>query len=105
MKKSKILIRICATILMFVGAGYGYVQFKLSSTKKAVESHLINQKDISRESIEEIDPFIGNLAGDKNWLVYVKIKGDEKKYHYYINRSSDKVMLESYTLNGREYVE
>ncbi|WP_044338806.1 hypothetical protein [Rossellomorea aquimaris] len=105
MKRSKILICICLTILMFAGAGYGFIQFKLSSAKKAIESYLINQKDMTKESIEEIDAFIANLPGDKNWLVYVKIKGDKKKYHYYYNRSSDRVILESYILNGREYVE
>ncbi|MFK3957880.1 hypothetical protein [Pseudalkalibacillus hwajinpoensis] len=96
---------VCAMVLIFTGVGYGYVQFKFLTSKKAVECYLINEMNISKESFEEIDPFIGNLPGDKNWLVYVKIKGDERRYTYYLNRTTDKVILESYTLNGKLYVE
>lgn len=91
-------------VIALVSCGIlGYVSYKKYEVKKAVESYLINEKQVKVENIEEMSPFISNLSGDRNWLVYVKIKGDEKKYYYYKNSHNGKVILESYTLNGKEY--
>lgn len=99
MKKIVFIILVIALVLC---GGLGYVSYKKYEVKKAVESYLINEKQVKVENIEEMEPFISNLPGDKNWLVYVKIKGDEKKYYYYKN-SKGEIILESYTLKGKEY--
>ena len=94
-------------IILFLALGIagfsGYINYKKHSAKAAVENYLVNEKHISEDNIEKISPFMGNLQGDKNWLVYVKIKGDKKKYYYYKNAKKNRVILESYILNGKEY--
>jgi len=101
-KKYMIIILI---LLIGIGSVVGYINYKQYSVKKAVEDYLLNEQNIDKEDIEELDPFIANLKGDKNWLVYVKIKEDDKKYYYYRDSKTDKVLLESYILNGKEYTE
>ena len=94
-------------IILFLAVGIagfsGYINHKKHSAKVAVENYLVNDKHISKDNIEKISPFMGNLQGDKNWLVYVKIKGDKKKYYYYKNTKNNKVILESYILNAKEH--
>ena len=43
-----------------------------------MEHYLLNKRNINKDNIESIDPFMANLEGDKNWLVYVKLKGDKR---------------------------
>lgn len=99
----KKLIIIIAILLIGAGGIFGYISYKKYSAKEAVEHYLLNKRNINKENIESIDPFMANLEGDKNWLVYVKLKGDKKKYYYYKDSKKDKVVLESYILNGKEY--
>lgn len=100
MKKYLIFILV---VLIGIGSVVGYITYKQYSVRKAVENYLIDEQNTDKGNIEELDSFIANLSGDKNWLVYVKIKGDDKKYYYYKDRKAEKVLLESYTLNGTEY--
>ncbi|GEK31064.1 hypothetical protein KZO01_13730 [Kurthia zopfii] len=92
MKKLGIFIGAVVIIGLSV---WGYVEFKKYSAKNAVQTYLIEEKNIEKSNIEELDPFIANLAGDKNWLVYVKLKNDSKKYYYYKDSDKDQVVLES----------
>ncbi|RAS87265.1 hypothetical protein [Priestia endophytica] len=100
MKKLLITILIIA---IGVGGTFGYIKYKKHSTKIAVEKYLTEDKNIEKRNIEKIEPFIANLQGDKKWMVYVKLKGDEKSYYYYKDSKKDKVILESYVLNGEEH--
>lgn len=101
----KYIIFIILILLIGIGSVVGYINYKQYYVKKAVEDYLIDEQNIDKKNIEKLDPFIANLKGDKNWLVYVKIKEDEKKYYYYRDSKTDKVLLESYILNGKEYTE
>lgn len=103
MKKYKKYVIMFLVLVLGICSVYSYVAYKKASTKNAVEEYLVNDKNIERDNIEEIEPFLANLEGDKNWLVYVKIKGDDKKYYYYKDRKKNKVILESYILNGVEH--
>lgn len=98
----KFLIVLCS-LLIIVGCIFGYISYKKNYVKNEVLDHLINEKIVNKEDIEEIEPFIANLSGDQNYQVYVKVKNDPKKYYYYKNSKKDKVILESYELNGKEY--
>jgi len=98
----KFLIVLCS-LLIIVGCIFGYISFKKNNVENEVLDHLINKKMVNKEDIEEIEPFIANLSGDQNYQVYVKVKNDPKKYYYYKNSKKDKVILESYELNGKEY--
>lgn len=93
MSKFKKILLFFISILIIIGISIGYVQFKLFTAERKVEHYLINQENISKEKIIYIDSFFANLSGDKNWLVWVEIKGDEKKYHYYYDSSKDEVIL------------
>ena len=100
MKKYMIIFLI---LLLGIGSVYGYVSFKKNYVKNAVEEYLVNEKNIDRKHIEKIDSFLANLEGDKKWLVYVKIKGDNKRYYYYKDQKKNKVKLETYILDGKEH--
>lgn len=99
----KVLI-ITTLLVIIVGSIFGYISYKKYSTKTAVQDYSIHDVNVDKENIEEIEPFIGNLEGDKNWLVYVKLKGDRKKYYYYKDSKRNSIVLESYILDGKEYV-
>lgn len=100
----KKFLRIILVLAIVVAGIFGYVSYKKYSSKVAVENYLIHEKHIDKKDIEKLEPFIDNLQGDKKWMVYVKLKGDEKKYYYYKDTKKDKVVLESYILNGDEHV-
>ncbi|UNL87484.1 hypothetical protein [Priestia koreensis] len=89
-------------VLILIGAGFGYVQYKKSSVEKSVIHYLKTEKNLSSDDIISTEPFMANLKGDKNWMVSVKLKDDDKTYYYY--KHNKKVMLESYTENGVEHV-
>lgn len=74
---------------------FGYIQIKKYNAKSAVEHYLITEKNIKKSDIEELDPFTSHIAGDKNWLVFVKLKNDTTYYYYYKNTDTNKVVLES----------
>lgn len=50
-----------------------------------------------------MDSFVANLSGDKNWMVEVELQSTAGHYYYYYDRAKDKVVLESYILDGEEY--
>lgn len=80
----------------------GYVQCKFISVENAVLDYLMDDEGVAQDTIES-EPFIANLAGNKNWMLSVKIKNDSKSYYYYLNKEK-KVVLESYTENGVENI-
>lgn len=100
-KKKGLLIFILIVVLL-VGGVIGYIQTKHYTTKKEVKNYLITEKKIPEKDIEEMDTEIGNLSGDKNWLVSVKLKGDEGYYYYYFDRDKEKVELLDYTGSSEE---
>jgi len=104
----KKIIIIILSLVIVIGSVSVYINYKKYSSKVAVENYLMHEKNINKKTIEKLEPFIANLQGDKKWLVYVKLKGDDKKYYYYKDNKDNKdnkVVLESYILNGKEYVE
>ncbi|MCR8929758.1 hypothetical protein NLI92_005269 [Priestia megaterium] len=106
----KKIIIIILSLVIAIGNVSVYINYKKYSSKVAVENYLmheknINKKNINKKTIEKLEPFIANLQGDKKWLVYVKLRGDDKKYYYYKDNKDNKVVLESYILKGKEYGE
>ncbi|SES37357.1 DUF3139 domain-containing protein [Psychrobacillus sp. OK032] len=89
--------------LIIVGIIFSYIQYKKSTVEESVINYLITEKNIPNDDIISSEPFIANLQGDKNWMVSVKLKDDEKTYFYYKNKGE--VVLESYIENGVEYVQ
>lgn len=94
---------IALILLLLIGIVFGYIQFKLLNVEKSVMEYLTNEKDISKNDIISSDSFIANLEGDKNWMVSIKLKDDDKTYYYY--KSTGEIILESYTENGVEHVQ
>jgi hypothetical protein len=90
-------------LLIFIGIGFSYIQYKKSNVEQSVTEYLTTEKNISKNDIIFNKPFIANLQGDKNWTVSIKLKDDDKTYYYY--KSKNKVILESYVENGVEHVQ
>ena len=88
-------------LLIFIGIGFGYIQYKKASVEDSVIKYLTTEKNLSKDDIISSEPFIANLRGDKNWMVSIKLKNDSKTYYYY--KSNNKIILESYTEDGVEY--
>ncbi|MGG0473745.1 hypothetical protein ABEY96_16305 [Priestia aryabhattai] len=101
----KKIIIIILSLVIAIGSVSVYINYKKYSSKVAVENYLMHEKNINKKTIEKLEPFIANLQGDKKWLVYVKLRGDDKKYYYYKDNKDNKVVLESYILKGKEYGE
>ncbi|MDZ5712747.1 hypothetical protein [Jeotgalibacillus haloalkalitolerans] len=100
MKKTGIAILI---LVLLSATGFGFMKAVQASVEKSVIEYLVTEKNISEDQILVSEPFIANLPGDKNWMVGIELKDDEKIYYYY--RSNGKVILESYTEDGVEYVQ
>lgn len=101
-KFTTIIISILAVCLI-VGLGlWGFTAYKKHDTKQAVEEYLHN-KGIDENKITSIEPFIADLRGDKNYMVSVKLKNDDRTYYYYKDRSQNKVVFESFVLNQKTY--
>lgn len=90
-------------LLIFIGIGFGYIQYKKSNVEQRVIEYLTTEKNISKSDIISSEPFIANLQGDKNWMVSIRLKDDDKTYYYYKNKNE--VILESYVENGVEHVQ
>ena len=90
-------------LLLFVGGGLGYIQYKKAVVEQSVIEYLTTKRNISKSDIISSEPFIANLPGDKNWMVSIRLKDDQKTYYYYKNKN--KVILESYVENGVEHVQ
>ena len=91
----KILIAV-AVIAIGVTA---YIQGKQYIARAEVKEYL----EAEGAEVAEIDSFMANLSGDKNWMVVVELQGDDGHYYYYYDRAKEKVVLESYILDGVEY--
>ena len=81
---------------------FDYVQYKLLSTKSAVNEYLTVAQGVPEDTFKA-DSFIANLQGSKNWMVSVEMKDNARTYYYYLN-DDNKVVLESYVENGIENV-
>lgn len=90
-------------LFIFIGIGFSYIQYKKSSVEQSVNKHLTTAKNISNKDIIYSEPFIANLQGDKNWMVSIKLKDDNKTYYYYENKNE--IILDSYEENGVEHVQ
>ena len=99
MKKLGIIL---LALIIFIGIGFGYIQYKKSDVEKCVLEYLRTERNISK-AIVSSEPFISNLKGEKNWMVSIKLKNDDRTYYYY--KSNNKIILESYVENGVEYVQ
>ena len=76
-----------------------YIQGKLYIAKAEVKEYL----EAEGADVAKIDTFMANLSGDKNWMVVVELKGEDGHYYYYYDRENEKVVLESYIVDGVEY--
>ena len=94
---------ILSVLIIFLGIGFGYIQYKKSDVEKSVLEYLTTEKNSSKDDIVSSEPFISNLSGDKNWMVSIKLKNDDRTYYYY--KSKNKIILESFVENGVEYVQ
>ncbi|MGK7376987.1 hypothetical protein ACSFXN_04035 [Planococcus sp. 1R117A] len=99
MKKAGIALII---LLIIAASGYAAFNYKMQSVEKAVLAHLINEEKVPADRIQLAEGFIANLSGERNWMVAVKLKHDDKSYFYYKNSQSE-VILESYTEDGVEH--
>ncbi|MFB5281864.1 hypothetical protein [Peribacillus sp. Hz7] len=90
-------------LFIFTGIGFSYIQYKKSNVEDSVIEYLTTEKNISKDNIISSEPFIANLEGNKNWMVSIKLKNDDRTYYYYKNKNE--VVLESYVENGVEHVQ
>ena len=101
-KTKKVLIAGATAVLLIVAGVTAYIQGKQYVTRKEVKNYL-TEEGYNKSDIVELDSFIANLSGDKNWMVVVELQEDAGHYYYYYDRSKKQVVLESYTLDGEEY--
>lgn len=99
MRKKGIVVMVLISIL--IASPFAYIHYKKTSVEKSVINYLTTEKNISKTDIISSEPFIANLQGDKNWMVSIKLKDDNKTYFYY--KSKDIIILESYVENGEEH--
>ena len=93
--------KILITLAVIAVGITAYIQGKQYIAREEVKDYL----EAEGAEVADVDSFIANLSGDKNWMVVVDLKGDEGHYYYYYDRSKEKVVLESYILDGVEYAE
>ena len=98
MKKVKIVLIAIAVIAVGITT---YIQGKQYIAREEVKDYL----EAEGAEVADVDSFIANLSGDKNWMVVVELQGDDGHYYYYYDRANEKVVLESYILDGVEYAE
>ncbi|WP_079508730.1 hypothetical protein [Mesobacillus jeotgali] len=98
----KVIYTFILCLVILIIAAIGFVQYKFITTENEVMEYLTVNEKLQEESIKT-KPFIANLPGDKNWMVSVMIKEDNKKYYYYVNNEG-KIVLESTVENGTENV-
>lgn len=101
-KRKKAVIGGITAFVVIVAGITAYIQGKQYIARKEVKNYL-TEEGHAESDIKKLDSFIANLSGDKNWMVVVDLQGDEGHYYYYYDRAEEKVVLESYTLNGEEY--
>lgn len=102
MGKRALIGGLTAVIVIVVGVT-AYIQGKQYVARKEVKRYLAAE-GYNESDIAELDSFMANLSSDKNWMVVVELqKDDAGHYFYYYDLAEDKVVLESYTLDGEEY--
>lgn len=89
-------------LAIIVTSVFGAYKYKMNTVESAVLEYLMTNENIPEDRILTAEGFIANLPGERNWMVAVKLKDDNKSYYYFKNKS-DKVILESYVENGVEY--
>ena len=94
---------ILLVLFIFIAIGFSYIQYKKSDVEDKVIEYLTTEKNISKDDIISSEPFISNLKGNKNWMISIKLRNDDKTYYYYKN--NHKIVLESYVKNGVENVQ
>ena len=93
--------KILITLAVIAVGITAYIQGKQYIAREEVKDYL----EAEGAEVADVDSFIANLSGDKNWMVVVELQGDEGHYYYYYDRANKKVVLESYILDGVEYAE
>ncbi|MDN7242294.1 hypothetical protein QWY14_10815 [Planococcus sp. N028] len=93
---------VIALLVLIIGA-IGMYNLKMYTIERAVLNHLITEENIPEDRIIMTEGFIANLPGERNWMVVVKLKEEEKTYYFYKDKN-DQVILESYVLYGYESV-
>lgn len=93
--------KILITLAVIAVGITAYIQGKQYIAREEVKDYL----EAEGAEVADVDSFIANLSGDKNWMVAVELKGDDGHYYYYYDRANEKVVLESYILDGVEYAE
>ena len=94
-KKKTIISGLVAVVVIVVGITT-YVQGKHYVTRKEVKEYLTGSEGYAESDIVELESFMANLPGDRNWMVSVGLKGEQGLYSYYYDRGQDKVVLESH---------
>jgi len=100
----KKIISILVLIFIVIGIFFSYYEYQKNSLENDVTKYLNEEKGISEKNIKSVSAFKSELPGNKGILVSVKIKNDKRIYYYYKN-DKGKIVLESYTENGEEYVQ
>lgn len=101
-KRKKGIIGGITAVIVLVAGITAYIQGKQYITRQEVKNYLAAE-GYNESDIVELDSFVANLSGDKNWMVVVELQEDAGHYYYYYDRAKEKVVLESYTLDGEEY--
>lgn len=92
---------VIACLLIIVGLGAGAIYYKFYTVEEKISAFLINE-GMAADTFETI-PFLANLPKERNWMVGVKVKNDPKTYNYFLNEEG-KIVLESISENGAEYL-
>ena len=93
--------KILITLAVIAVGITAYIQGKQYIAREEVKDYL----EAEGAEVADVDSFIANLSGDKNWMVVVELQGDNGHYYYYYDKAKEKVVLESYILDGVEYAE
>lgn len=101
-QKLHLLLKLMMAIVLLAVLGFSYVSYKKYELKTAVEEYLYEDLGLSKDEVIKVEPNATNLSGEKFWLAYVKLKGDEKTFIYYKDKN-DQVVLESYMYKGLVY--
>lgn len=95
-RKKKTIIGGFLAVVVIVAGVTAYIQGKHYVTRKEVKEYLTGAEGYSEADIVELESFMANLPGDRNWMVSVGLKGEKGLYSYYYDREQDKVVLESH---------
>ena len=71
--------KILITLAVIAVGITAYIQGKQYIAREEVKDYL----EAEGAEVADVDSFIANLSGDKNWMVVVELQGDEGHYYYY----------------------